>query len=226
MFIGHYAVGLAAKRLAPRTSLGVLFAAVQLADLLWPIFLLTGWERVRIDPAGTGFTVLDFTYYPYTHSLVAAIGWSCAAGLLYWAATRYRTGALVVGLCVLSHWVLDLIVHRPDLPLIPGGSVKVGLGLWNAPAATIALEGCMFVAGVWLYLRTTRPRNRVGAYALWSLLALLVLIYAGNLAGPLPQDVRSLALFALIGWLVPLWGFWVDRNRSNEGHQRLAARAT
>ncbi|HET6567606.1 MAG TPA: metal-dependent hydrolase [Rhodothermales bacterium] len=226
MFLGHYAVGLAAKRVAPRTSLGVLFAAVQLVDLIWPIFLLLGWEQVRIQPGNTAFTPLDFTYYPFTHSLLAAVGWSCAAALVYWAVTRYRTGTLIVGLCVLSHWVLDFIVHRPDLPLIPGISAKVGLGLWNAPVATVILEGILFVAGIWLYVRATRPRNRTGTFALWSLLAVLVLIYASSIVSPPPQDVKSVAVFALAGWLVPFWAYWADRNRSSTQRKEAPSAAS
>lgn len=213
MFIGHFAAGLAAKRVAPRTSLGTLFAAVQLPDLIWPLLLLAGVERVEIAPGDTAYTPLAFTHYPFTHSLLAVLGWAGAAALLYWAATRYRAGAAMVGLGVLSHWLLDAIVHRPDLPLVPGSEAMVGLSLWNAPVLTIVLEAAMLVAGVWLYASATRPRNRIGTYALWALLAVIVLIAAGNAAGPPPADVRSLAVFALAGWLLPLWAFWADRNR-------------
>lgn len=223
MFIGHYAVGLAARRLAPRTSLGTLFAAVQLPDLLWPLFLLAGWERVEIHPGDTAFTPLAFVHYPITHSLLGVLGWSLAAGLFYRGVTKNRRGALVVGLCVLSHWVLDLIVHRPDLPLVPGAGPLLGLGLWNAVVWTILLEAVMAGLGLWVYLRGTRARNRTGAWAFWGLMGLLVLIYAGNVFGPPPADVRSLAVFGLAGWLVPLWGYWVDRNRSVRPEARVAA---
>jgi hypothetical protein len=214
MFLGHYAIGLAAKRAAPGTSLGVHFAAVQFLDLLWPIFLLTGLERVEIDPGNTAFTPLDFIYYPFTHSLLTTAGWAVLFALVYGLLTRYRTGAVVVGLGVLSHWLLDAVVHRPDLPLYPGSSVMVGLGLWNSVPVTIALEAVLFAAGVWIYLRATRPRNRKGMWVLWSLLAFLVLIAIGNALSPPPEDARSLAFVALAAWLFPLWAYWADRNRA------------
>lgn len=214
MFIGHYAAGLAAKRLAPQTSLGVLVAAVQLPDLLWPLFLLAGWEHVEIRPGDTAFTPLAFTHYPITHSLLGVLGWAAVAVLAYGAVTRYRRGAVVVGLAVLSHWLLDAIVHRPDLPLVPGWPVRAGLGLWNTVPLTIALEALMLLLGVWWYVRQTRPRSRTGTYALVGLLVLLVGIYAANIAGPPPQDVPSLAVFGLAGWVAPMWALWVDRNRT------------
>ena len=143
MFIGHTAVAFAAKKAAPRTSLGVLMGAVMLLDLIWPVFLLLGIEHVRIHPGETSFSPLRFTDYPWTHSLVTTIGWSILAGLAYWAFTRYWRGALMVGLCVASHWILDFVVHRPDLPLYPHGP-KVGLGMWNSPIATVTVEWVMF----------------------------------------------------------------------------------
>ena len=142
MFIGHYAVGFAAKRFAPQTSLGVLIASALSLDLLWPLFVLAGWEQVRIEPGNTAFTPLNFASYPISHSLVAALGWATLFAAVYYLLTRYRAGALVVWIGVVSHWVLDFITHRPDLPLYPGGSL-VGLGLWNSPVATVAVEGLM-----------------------------------------------------------------------------------
>src|SRR5512146_2731302 len=156
MFIGHSAVAFAAKRAAPRVSLGVLVGAASLLDLLWPVFLLLGWETVRIEPGNTAVAPLAFVRYPFSHSLVAAAGWSALVGLAYWGATRYRSGAVVVGLVALSHWYLDAIVHRPDLPLYPGSTLEVGLGLWNSVPATLLLEGLMFAGGVWLYARGAR----------------------------------------------------------------------
>ena len=131
MFIGHYALGLAAKRLAPRTSLGTLFVAPTLADLLWPVFLLLGWERVSPSGVTNPFLTLTFDAYPISHSLLALIGWGALYALLYRARTGYGRGAIVVGLLVVSHWVLDFATHVPDMPLYPGGP-KVGLGLWHS----------------------------------------------------------------------------------------------
>src|SRR6266498_3662872 len=136
MFIGHYAVALAAKRAAPKTSLGTLFAAAQLADLLWPPLLLAGWERSGIVPGPNPFLTLSLQSIPISHSLLALIGWGLLFGLLYRVRTGYGRGALVVALLVVSHWLLDFVTHRPDMPLYPGGRL-VGLGLWNSEAATV-----------------------------------------------------------------------------------------
>jgi hypothetical protein len=115
MFIGHYAVGFAAKRAAPKTSLGWLLGSTVLLDLVWPVFFLLGWEEVRVARGSTPFLNLDFLSYPISHSLATTIGWSVLAGGAYWAATRYRAGAAWIGIGVASHWVLDFVAHRPDL---------------------------------------------------------------------------------------------------------------
>ena len=212
MFIGHFAVGLASKRVAPRASLGMLMAAPNLLDLLWPLFLLLGWEQVRIDPGNTAFTPLDFVSYPISHSLLTACGWSALFGLLYWARTRYIRGAVVIGLAVVSHWVLDFITHRPDMPLYPDGP-KFGLGLWNSVPGTISVEVCMYVAGACLYLSVTRARDRTGAYALWAFLAFALVSYVANILGPPPPGTRAIAFVTLTLWLVPVWAWWIDRHR-------------
>jgi membrane-bound metal-dependent hydrolase YbcI (DUF457 family) len=212
VFIGHFAVGLASKRVAPRASLGVLLVAPNLLDLLWPIFLLLGWEQVRIDPGNTSFTPLDFVSYPISHSLLTACGWGLLFALLYWTVTRYSRGAIVIALSVVSHWVLDFVTHRPDMPLYPGGP-RVGLGLWNSVPATIVVELAMYAVGAWLYLSITRSRDRVGTYALWAFLGFGLLAYVVNILGPPPPDAHAIALAALALWLVPLWGWWIDRHR-------------
>lgn len=212
MFIGHTAVALVGKRAAPRTSLGVLLAAATLLDLLWPILLLLGWERVRIVPGETAFTPLDFVSYPISHSLVAAAGWSVAAGAVYYAVTRYGFGAWTVGILVLSHWALDWLTHRPDLPLWPGGP-RVGLGMWHSVPITVTTELVMLAVGLAVYLGTTRPRDAVGRWAFWGLIIFYLAIYAASVAGPPPPDERSLAWFALLAWLFPLWAGWADAHR-------------
>ena len=213
MFIGHFGVGLGAKQFAPRVSLGTLLLSAQLVDLLWPVFLLVGLERVRIDPGNTAVTPLDLVLYPYTHSLLACLGWGLLAGLFYFAARRDRRGASVVGLAVVSHWVLDWISHRPDLPLLPGGP-KVGLGLWNSVAATVLLEGAIFGLGLALYSRSTRARDRVGGWSLWALVVFLAAGYIGNLLGPPPPSEKALAWVGLAMWLLVPWGYWIDRHRA------------
>ena len=212
MFIGHNAVAFAAKKAAPRTSLGVLMGAAMLADLVWPILLLTGVEHVRIHRGDTAFTSLQFTDYPWTHSLAMAAAWSVAAAILYWIVARYGRGALVVGVCVFSHWVLDWITHRPDLPLYPHGP-KVGLGLWNNPIATIGVESAMFAIGILIYRDTTKPRDRIGAIGMWAFIIFLAAFYIFNASGTTPPNERVLAWGALSGWLFPLWAWWFDRHR-------------
>ncbi|HYH81444.1 MAG TPA: hypothetical protein VEX86_16695 [Longimicrobium sp.] len=212
MFIGHTAVALLGKRAAPRTSLGVLLAAATLLDLAWPIFLLLGWERVAIDPGNTAFTPLDFVSYPISHSLLTVLGWSVAAAIVYHAIGRYGYGAWTVGVLVLSHWVLDWITHRPDLPLWPGGP-RVGLGMWHSVPLTLAVELLIFAVGLAVYLGTTRPRDRTGRWAFWGLMAFYAVVYAANVFSPPPADTRSIAWVTLSMWLLPLWAWWADRHR-------------
>src|SRR5580765_4994816 len=155
MFIGHFALGLAAKPQAPRVSLAMLFAAAQLADLLWPFLLAAGVEQVRIDPGNTAFTPLDFISYPYSHSLLMLLLWGAALGFVYRSSTGKNGSTFaILALLVVSHWVLDFVTHRPDMPLYPGGP-KIGLGLWNSVPATVAVEVAMYAAGVWIYMRST-----------------------------------------------------------------------
>jgi hypothetical protein len=212
MFIGHHAVAFAAKAAAPRVSLGTLFLASLWIDLIWPILLLLRIEIVQIAPGNTLFTPLAFTYYPYTHSLLAVVLWSLGFGAVYFALKRDQRAAVIVGLVVLSHWVLDFVVHRPDLPLYLD-RVKVGLGLWNFVAGTIVLELAMFAAGLLLYLRATRAKDAIGRYALWALILFLLALYASVILTPAPPSVQTIAIMGLFAWLVPLWAWWADKHR-------------
>lgn len=220
MFIGHFGVGFAGKAAAPRASLGTLFLSAQLLDLLWPTLLLLGWEHVEIAPGLTRVTPLDFVSYPISHSLLAVALWALAFAALYALVRRYPVGALVVGALVASHWLLDAIVHRPDLPLVPGGEVKVGLGLWDSLPATLAVEASTFCVGLALYLRATRPRDRAGTLGLVALVGLLLVIYLGNLFGPPPPSVVAIAWVGQAQWLLVLLGWWVDRHREGRGAVR------
>lgn len=213
MFLGHYAIALGAKGAAPRVSLGTLFLSAQIVDLIWPILVLLGIERVKIAPGITAVNPLDFTDYPITHSLVGALGWSLLVTVVYWLVRRYPRGAAVVGAAAFSHWILDLISHRPDLPLVPGGAVRVGLGLWNSVPGTLIVEVGIFIAGALLYLRTTKARDRVGHYALWALLAVLMMIYAMNFLSPPPPSVTAIGAAGLGLWLFVPWAYWIDRHR-------------
>lgn len=213
MFIGHFAVGFAAKRLAPRTNVAALIAAALFLDILWPIFVLLGWEQVRIEPGNTLYTPLAFTYYPWTHSLGVAIVWATVFALIYYAATRYRPGALMVWIGVVSHWILDWISHGPDMPIYPGGP-RVGLALWNSIPGTMIVELLMFAAGVGLYIAVTRARDRVGRYAFWAYVIFLLSAYISDRFSEPPSSVEQIAVLGIIASAVLIpWAWWFDRHR-------------
>ena len=213
MFIGHFAVGLASKRVAPKTSAGVLLMAPLFLDLIWPVFLIAGIETVRIDPGNTAFTPLDLHDYPWSHSLVMSLVWSALVAGTYAAATRYTRGAIVLGLGVFSHWLFDFFTHRPDLPLFPGSATSVGLGLWNSRPATLLVESAIFAAGIWIYTRATRPRDRTGRWSLVALVVFLIVVYLSAAFGPPPPNPRVLAAMGLLSWIFIPWGWWMDRHR-------------
>ncbi len=214
MFIGHIAVGFASKRIAPKTSLGLLVAAPLAADLVWPVLVLAGVERVRIDPGNTAFTPLDFAYYPWTHSLLMSLVLSALVGAAYWLWRRYTAGALVLAIGVFSHWLFDAITHRPDLPLYPGSTTMIGLGLWNSVPATLAVECGLFAAGVWLYARQAKARDAIGRYGFWAFVAFLAVVYGMNVFGAPPPSANAVASIGLALWLLPVWAWWFDRHRS------------
>jgi len=216
MFLGHFGLAFAAKRLAPRTSLGTLGAAGQWVDLVWPVLVLAGIEQVRIAPGDTAYTPLAFVHYPWTHSLLMAIAWGLFLGLVYRLASGDRKGAWAVGALVTSHWVLDFLTHRPDLQLAPWAPGRVGLGLWNHVAATVLIEGAIFAGGVWLYATGTRPRKRSGSVALWTLVAFLVAMAAAN-RFTTPPGETAVAWGTISMWLLILWMAWVDRLRHSAG---------
>ena len=215
MFIGHFAVAFAAKRTAPTVSLGTWFVACELIDLVWPLFVLLGIEVVAITPGITPFTPLDFVSYPWTHSLLMCAVWAFGMAALYWALRHDLVAAALVGAVVLSHWFLDAIVHRADLPLAPGSDVKIGLGLWHSVPGTLALEAAMFAAGVWLYATGSTARDRIGQYGFAGLVALLVVAYVSAAFGPMPPSVAAVAWAGIVGGLLTAaLGYWVDRHRT------------
>jgi hypothetical protein len=216
VFLGHIGVALAAKRAAPRTSLGTLVAAAVWIDLVWPATLLAGLERIRIDPGSTAVSPLDFEHFPVTHGAVAVALWSLAFGAAYLARTGYRRGALVAGALVASHWVLDAVVHRPDLPLVWHGT-KVGLGLWGSLPATLAVELGILAAGVLAYARAVPERDATGRWALAGLVAFLLAVYLANVLGPPPPSVNAIAVGGLAQWLFVAWAAWIDRHRRPAG---------
>jgi hypothetical protein len=212
MFLGHYGLAFAAKRAAPKASLGTLTLAANLADCVWPILLLLGVEEVRIVPGWMTTSPLDFTSYPWSHSLLTEALAGLLFGILVWAIRRDIRTALITGLLVVSHWFLDVPFHSPDLPVWPGGP-KVGFSWWNSAALTWGCEALLFGAGVWLYARTTRAKDRVGTVAFWALVVFLVGVYAAASLGPAPPSVAVLAWSGLPLWLLVPWAYWIDAHR-------------
>ena len=225
MFIGHFAVGFASKRIAPRASLAPLLAAPLLADLLWPVFLLLGVEQVSVNPpGGNPFLALSFTSYPWSHSLLMSVVWGVLFGGAYYGFTRYGRGAWVVAFAVVSHWVLDYVTHIPDLPIAPGSGPVLGLGLWRWPAATLTVELSMFAAGVWLYASGTTARDGIGRFGWWAFVAICLASYAASLVSPPPPSVTALGWTAIGGSIITLWlAWWIDRHRT-EREQRAQSR--
>ena len=215
MFIGHFGPALAAKKIDNKPSLGTLFFASQFIDLLWPIFLLLGIESVKIDPGNTAFTPLDFIYYPFSHSFLGVLIWSVVFGVVYFLIKKKIKSSILLGALVLSHWILDLITHRPDLPVTFSNEAKMRFGLWNSIALTMIIEGLIFIIGAYLYIKTTKATNKRGKAILWSLLIFLSIIYILNVFGPPPPSEDSIAVVGLSLWLLVAWGYWTDRNRIN-----------
>lgn len=213
MFLGHYALGMIGKKYLPKVSLGTLFLSVQLADLVWPFLLLLGLEQVSIEPGVTKFTPLNFVNYPITHSLIGGILWALGFGIIYFILKKSRRAGIILAVGVLSHWILDLIVHKPDLPIYPGGE-KYGLGLWNSIPGTLIIEILLFGLAIYFYTKTTKSVDKIGTWSFWALILLLVIGWMGSAFGPPPPSVNALAISALLLWLLIPWGYWIDRHRT------------
>jgi len=214
MFIGHFGVGLASKKVNPRIKLGTLFLAAQLIDLIWPLFLILGIEHVRVDPGNTAVTPFDFYYYPFTHSLLGVAFWAILTGLIFYLIRKSLKGSILLGVLVISHWVLDFIAHGPDLPLTPGSDTFLGLGLWNSFYGSLIVELAIFAMGMIFYLITTRAKDKTGRYAFWGLAAFLLVITFNNFYGPPPPDSPyMIGAVGILMWLFIPWGYWIDRHR-------------
>ncbi len=217
MFIGHIAAGLAAKRLSPRTSLPTLIVAATLLDIIWPVLVLLGIEHVAIEPGNTAVTPLNFIHYPYSHSLLAALLLAAGFGFVYYFFNRYRTGAVVVGLLVASHWLLDLVSHRPDLPLAPDVERYVGLGLWNSLALTAVVELGLFLWAVRIYGNYTRRDSLAGRVSFWSFVAALLILQVMAYQGTPPPSVEAVAWSGIAAWLFIPWALWIEKTRRVPG---------
>jgi len=214
VFIGHFAVAFAAKKAAPKASLGTLVFATVLLDAVWPVLVLLGIERFRIVPGYTAINPFEFLYYPWSHSLLMTLAWALLLALIYLAVRSDRVGAVWVGLAVASHWVLDFASHRPDMPLYPGGNIRLGLGLWQSVLATFAVEGLMFAAGIALYIRSTKSKDRIGTVAWWALIGLLLALYVPGPWSPLPPSENAVAIMGIVALAIFVpWAYWIDRHR-------------
>lgn len=215
MFVGHLAVALAARKKAPNTSLAWLVAATQLLDLLWPIFLVLGVERVSVAPGNTPFTPLAFDSYPWSHSLEGAFVWGF---LLYLLAAKLKVPkreALLLWPLVLSHWVLDVITHLPDMPLWVDGGPHLGLGLWRSVPATLIVEGAMWIAAIVLYLRARPLRGGSSQVGFWSFIAITTVTWVVGAFAPPPPSATMVAWTSLVAvWLLVPWAWWADRRPS------------
>jgi hypothetical protein len=216
MFVGHYGPSLAAKAAKNCIPLWILFIAVQLLDVFWSIFVLLGIEKVRIVPGITVTNPLDLYYMPYTHSLGGAMLWSIAAGIAYYVFRKAdgRLAAAFVGTAVFSHWVLDWLVHRPDLPLYDN-SFKVGLGLWNYPVFAFALEIVVLFSGMYLYMKSTKPVARGGRFAIVIFGFVMLVFQAFVFLRPPPTSDKAAAVTLLVFYCafagIP---YWLERKRA------------
>jgi len=226
MFIGHFALAYGAKRVAPMLSLGTLFLACQFADLLWPTLLILGYEHVEIDPGNTLMTPLNFISYPYSHSLVMLTVWAAMFAIVYRVVKGSRPVAMItLALLVLSHFVLDVITHRPDMPITINGTTKLGLGLWNHPGTELAIESTMFIIGTAFYSSVTRARDRVGKIGFYGLIVVMVAMFFAAIYGPPPPSVATIAVGGHFAWLFVVWAYWVDRHRVTIGYEASPRRA-
>lgn len=214
MFVGHLAVGFAAKRLAPAINLGWFVAGVLALDLVWPILVIAGIERVRIEPGATAFTPIVFESYPWSHSLVMSVVWGLVLVAISRVARVPSSAWTLLFALVVTHWVLDFVTHAPDLPLWPGDSPRFGLSLWNSIPATIAIEGAMWIAGIVLYLRSRASQGARPRWPFWSFIVVSTFMWITSPFSPPPPNMTAVGWFALIGWIVVPWTVWADRTRS------------
>ncbi len=217
MFVGHYAASLALKKFDKRASLGVLFLAVQFIDILFFPFVLLGLERMNIVENFTQSTHFELVFMPYTHSLAGSLFWAGVAYALFrWLIVKKNSVAVVVALAVFSHWLFDLVVHTPDLPLWSDTSLKLGFGLWNNAVATYVLEAVLLVSALWIYLRSTSTISAVGRYGMGVFVVFLLLVNVVNIFGPLQGDSKMvLAISALTSYFsFAAVSFWLDTKRS------------
>jgi len=214
MFVGHFGVAFAAKKFAPRTNLAVAILAGEFVDVVWPIFVLLGIEKVRIVPGLMAVSPFDFVSYPWSHSLLMSIVWGTIFGGVYYAIRRDGKAAMVMALVVVSHWFLDFLTHRPDLQLAPGLAEKYGLGLWDSWLCTYIVELAIYFGGVAIYVQTTRARDGKGRWGFISFVVLLLILYVVSLQGPPPPAINAtLISMEFATALLFAWAWWFDKYR-------------
>ncbi len=219
MYIGHYGAGLAGELFSKnkngkRISLGTLLLASQFLDLLFPILVLAGIEKLKIEPGNTVLTPLNLFYYPFSHSFFAALVWAILFGTVYFLIRKNLRGSFLLGILVMSHWFLDFVTHKPDLQIIPWSEFRAGLGLWNHPVAAIILELIIFLVGFYFYIQATKAKNMRGILAAWSLFVFLLLTYSANIFGSAPPSVEIFAYVGIFQIIIIAWAYWIDRNRT------------
>ena len=217
MFVGHYGVSFVAKAHRREIPLWLLFIAVQLIDFFWAIFVLFGIEKVRIVPGYTASSPLDLYYFPYTHSLLGAALWSIAFGVICIFIYRWnRAAGVIAGLAVFSHWVLDLLVHRPDLA-VWDSHMKMGFGLWNYKWPEFILEALFLFLGIYIYMRSTRANGNIGRYGLIVFGILMLTIQVLPFYTPPPPSGNMVAISALFAYvLFAAIAAWLERKRVPE----------
>jgi membrane-bound metal-dependent hydrolase YbcI (DUF457 family) len=223
MHVGHFAVGMVAKRIEPKLSLGTLVLAAMLADFLWCIFMLAGIDHVEFKQGKGAANYLEATDIGMSHSLLTNAIWATLFAAAYFLWRRYRRGAWVLFVAVLSHWLLDFVAHPPDMPLTPGMHKEFGLGLWTSLPATLIVEGGFWVLAIILYVRATHAKKRLGIYAFWIVIPLLTLSWYNNIAGP-PPNPRTAPIASLVYFsLVVAWAYWMNRLRTAKETMAQAA---
>jgi hypothetical protein len=219
MLVGHLALGLAARRIEPKISLGAWMLAALFVDMLCFAFLIAGIERFDVEPgvAKNQFVPVAAArnvFFAYSHSLLTNAIWAALFATAYFLLRRYRRGAWLLFAAVLSHWPLDFISHNPDMPLAPGASAVYGLGLWNSIPATLIIEGGFWLLAIVLYVRAAHPKNRAGIYVFWPAVAFLTLAWYGNITkGISPDPVRAGINGLIFFSLLVAWAYWMNRLR-------------
>lgn len=222
MFIGHYGIALAAKKIDKNISLGLLFFATQFADILFFTLVLIGIESISFAPGITKVSPLDFTYYPYSHGLVASLFWAGMFFIFFKIAplksdSHKNKIALIMGATALSHFLLDAITHRADLPLFGGDSYRLGLGLWNYILASSLIEFLTFFAGLWMYLKSTRGITFSGRYGMIIFSTFVTIMWMASLLAPTPSNLNIIG-FTIFGLVFQLTAIgtvsWLDRKRT------------